>query len=206
LYCNSDPVNNIDPTGHAGQKVNGIVGWGIQVALSAQIGSITGFVGMEFVWFAFNNTKNFGQGLIPSVYFFAGGNLGITSDLKKVDLKKYFTKNFFNNPTASLKNFKLNFSFSVSITFFLVKGINFRDRIYYTGSCTYKAVTIAGYTASKSTGQFAKTYGVGRTWEIGFSNGRLSPGRKLYGACSGGAYYWLLGKNKNGQNLYSYVK
>ena len=52
VYCLSDPVNMVDSDGHASSKTySGIVGFGIQIVVSASILYYQGFVGFEAIWF-----------------------------------------------------------------------------------------------------------------------------------------------------------
>jgi len=52
MYCDGDPVNNTDPSGHS-KTYSGVVGFGVQIIINAHFACYNGFAGVEAVWFAF---------------------------------------------------------------------------------------------------------------------------------------------------------
>ena len=199
-YCDNSPVNMTDSTGYKGRKqYSGVVGFGVQILLSANVLFWQGFVGAEALWFAFTKNNNFGNGLIPWCYRFTGGSMGMT-----VDFGKLLSKNFINNPKNVLKSFGVNFSLSVGITFFLITAKNICSPNDYTRYFCFDSLTIAGITISKAYSSNISTYGVGFTWAVSKSLwGGLSLGKLMFGTAKGASYYWALPVNRNAKELYS---
>ena len=192
----------IDQSGYASSKVySGVVGFGVQIIFSANILCYQGFIGAEALWFAFTKNNNFGNGLIPWCYWFAGGGLNISLDFNKI-----LSKNFLNNPKSVLQGLGLGFSLSVGVTFFLITANKMTGPKDYTRYFVCNSVTAAGVTISKATGDNISTYGVGFTWTVGTSFiGGISVGKLLFGLAKVGAFYWALPINQNAKNLYSLV-
>ena len=192
----------IDPDGHVARKTySGIVGFGIQIVLSASIGCYQGFVGAEALWFAFTGNNNFGNGLMPWIYFFAGGSMGLT-----LNFSKLLSPNLLHNPKNVLKGFGFSFSCSIGVIFFLITANKMTSPDDYTRSFYFWTGTVWGVTVSKASGGKISTYGVGITWEIGISKCSFSFGQKLFGISGGGSYYWPIALNSNAKALYSIVR
>ncbi len=202
-YCDNTPINMTDPRGYKATKFySGVVGFGIQILLSANVLCYQGFIGVEGLWFAFTKNNNFGNGIIPWCYWFAGGSMGLTLDFKKI-----LSKNFLNNPKNVLKGFGLGFSVSVYFTFFLITAKRMEGPQDYTRSFTFSSITAWGITVSKASGSNISTYGIGFAWEVGASLKKgISIGKKLFGTAKGGSYYWALPINRNAKELYSLVE
>lgn len=199
-YCLNDPTNMIDLDGHASsQTYSGIVGFGIQIVVSASVLYYQGFVGFEAIWF--NKKNNFGNGFIPWCYWYYGGSLGFT-----LDFNKLLSPNLLKNPKNVLKGFGLSFSCSVSITCFLVTANKMRDPYDYIGGFSFWTGTVYGVTISKAWSSRISTYGVGVTWEVGIKKWSFSFGKKLFGTSRGYSYYRMIRIGTNAKSLYNSVK
>ena len=197
-YCYNTPVTRVDEEGYA-STYSGIVGFGIQVAITASVLYHQGFTGFEAIWF--NKNNNFGNGFIPWCYWYYGGSLGFT-----LDFKQLLSPNLLNNPKNVLKGFGLSFSCSVSITCFLVTANRMRDPYDYTGGFSFWTGTVWGVTVSKAWSARMSTYGVGITWEVGIKKWSISLGKKLFGTTSGYSNYKMLSIGTNAKSLYNCVK
>ena len=197
-YCYNTPVTRVDEEGYA-STYSGIVGFGIQVAITASVLYHQGFTGFEAIWF--NKNNNFGNGFIPWCYWYYGGSLGFT-----LDFKQLLSPNLLNNPKNVLKGFGLSFSCSVSITCFLVTANRMRDPYDYTGGFSFWTGTVWGVTVSKAWSARMSTYGVGVTWEVGIKKWSISLGKKLFGTTSGYSNYKMLSIGTNAKSLYNCVK
>ena len=197
-YCYNTPVTRVDEEGYA-STYSGIVGFGIQVAITASVLYHQGFTGFEAIWF--NKNNNFGNGFIPWCYWYYGGSLGFT-----LDFKQLLSPNLLNNPKNVLKGFGLYFSCSVSITCFLVTANRMRDPYDYTGGFSFWTGTVWGVTVSKAWSARMSTYGVGVTWEVGIKKWSISLGKKLFGTTSGYSNYKMLSIGTNAKSLYNCVK
>ena len=201
-YCKNEPILRLDSTGYASKKTySGIVGFGIQIILSANVLCYQGFIGAEALWFAFTKNNNFNNKLTPWVYWFTGGSIGLT-----LDFDQLLSKKFLDNPKNVLSGFGLSFSVSVGVSFFLIHANKMTSPKDYEGVVTFWSGTVWGITASRSTGGPITTYGVGFTWEVGIKKWKISIGRKLFGVTSGSAKYKPIKLGKNAQNLYNTVK
>ena len=197
-YCNNTPIMRIDEEGYA-STYNGIVGFGIQVAITASVIYHQGFTGFEAIWF--NKNNNFGNGFVPWCYWYYGGSLGFT-----LDFKQLLSPNLLNNPKNVLKGFGFSFSCSVGITCFLVTANKMRDPYDYTGSVSFWTGTAWGVTVSKAWSARISTYGIGITWEVGVKRWTISIGKKLFGTTCGYANYKMLPIGTNAKSLYNAVK
>lgn len=197
-YCENLPVMKTDYEGYA-STYSGIVGFGIQVALTASVLYHQGFTGFEAIWF--NKNNNFGNGFIPWCYWYYGGSLGFT-----LDFDKLLSPSLLNNPKNVLKGFGLSFSCSVSVTCFLVTANKMRDPYDYTGGFSFWTGTVWGATVSKAWSAKMSTYGVGVTWEIGIKKWHFSFGKKLFGTTSGYSSYKMVRIGSNAKSLYNSVK
>ncbi len=203
-YCLNEPVDSSDPEGTA-KTYTGIVGFGLQILITANVGCYQGFIGVEALWFAFTKNNNFGNGIIPWCYWFHGGGIGLT-----VNFNKLLSKNFLNNPKNILKGFGLNFSVSVGVTFFVVTAKKMTNPKDYTRYSGFSSATAWGVTISKASGGKITTYGIGYTWDVGVRIKKgfkksISLGKKLFGVASGVAYYKPIKLGKNAKKLYSTV-
>ena len=199
-YCENTPINMTDPRGYKATKLySGVVGFGLQILLSANVLCYQGFIGVEGLWFAFTKNNNFGNGIIPWCYWFAGGSMGLTLDFNKI-----LSKSFLNNPKNVLKGFGLGFSISVGVTFFLITAKRMEGPKDYTRSFTFSSITTWGITVSKASGSNISTYGVGYSKTIGAKG--TSIGKLLFGTAKGASYYWALPINRNAKELYSLVE
>ena len=199
-YCENTPINMTDPRGYKATKLySGVVGFGLQILLSANVLCYQGFIGVEGLWFAFTKNNNFGNGIIPWCYWFVGGSMGLTLDFNKI-----LSKSFLNNPKNVLKGFGLGFSISVGVTFFLITAKRMEGPKDYTRSFTFSSITTWGITVSKASGSNISTYGVGYSKTIGAKG--TSIGKLLFGTAKGASYYWALPINRNAKELYSLVE
>ena len=197
-YCNNSPIMRIDDEGYA-STYSGIVGFGIQVVISASVLYHQGFTGFEAIWF--NKRNNFGNGFIPWCYWYYGGSLGFT-----LDFKELLSPKLLDNPKNLIKGIGLSFSCSVSITCFLVTANKMRDPYDYTGGFSFWTGTVWGVTVSKAWSARMSTYGVGVTWEVGIRRWSFSFGKKLFGTTSGNSNYKMLSIGTNAKSLYNSVK
>jgi len=188
----------IDDEGYA-STYSGIVGFGIQVVISASVLYHQGFTGFEAIWF--NKRNNFGNGFIPWCYWYYGGSLGFT-----LDFKELLSPKLLDNPKNLIKGIGLSFSCSVSITCFLVTANKMRDPYDYTGGFSFWTGTVWGVTVSKAWSARMSTYGVGVTWEVGIRRWSFSFGKKLFGTTSGNSNYKMLSIGTNAKSLYNSVK
>lgn len=199
-YCDNNPVMYVDSNGNV--SYSGIVGFGVQIMISANVLAFQGFIGVEALWFSFTGNNNFGNGLVPWCYWFFGGSMGVTLDFNKI-----LSPNFFNNPKNVLNAMGLGFCCSISISFFLITAKNMEDPADYTREFSFNTATVWGITVSKAFGGRISTYGVGFAWEVGFSLKKgISIGKKLFGTSKGISYYWVLPIGKNASSLYNIVK
>jgi len=199
-YCENTPINMTDPRGYKATKLySGVVGFGLQILLSANVLCYQGFIGVEGLWFAFTKNNNFGNGIIPWCYWFVGGSMGLTLDFNKI-----LSKSFLKNPKNVLKGFGLGFSISVGVTFFLITAKRMEDPKDYTRSFTFSSITTWGITVSKASGSNISTYGVGYSKTIGAKG--TSIGKLLFGTAKGASFYWALPINRNAKELYSLVE
>jgi RHS repeat-associated protein len=111
-YCENNPVFYVDHTGYE-RVYSGIVGFGVQILFTVSMLAHQAFAGVEALWFTQTKNNNFGNGLMPGCYFFAGGGQGLLIDVSKV-----LSISFLNNPQKVLRAMGLGFSCSVSFSFF----------------------------------------------------------------------------------------
>ena len=201
VYCNNAPVVMTDSQGFAAQTYSGIVGFGIQFVLTANVLCYQGFLGAELIWFA--PKDNFGNGIMPWFYWFRGGSFGIT-----LDFEKLLSPKLLSNPKNVIEGFGMNFAFSFSITFFLITAEALSSPIDYEGNVSLWSGTTMGVTISKAWGNGITTYGIGISFEVGKKGLRLTLGRKLFGFTSGEAIYRLLPflMTKDAKALYDLAK
>ena len=178
-----------------------IVGFGIQICVSGSFLGYQGFVGLELVWFGFTGNNNFGNGLMPWAYFFAGGSLGT-----KLDIKKLVNPKLLSSPKSVLQGFGIGISVSVGVTIFLVTANKMIGPDDYERNFSFWQGTAFGATVSKAWGSNISTYGVGVTWEFGFSKWSFSFGQKWFGAFAGASYYWGIPIGNNAAAFYNAAK
>ncbi len=202
-YCENSPVLHVDSRGFASKKIyNGIVGFGIQIALNINLLCYQGVFGIEAIWFAFTGNKNFGNGLMPWCYCFGGISMGLNFNISAM-----LSKNFLSSPKQFLKGVGLGFSCSIGVTFFLIRAYNMESPADYLRDFQFSSITVWGITASRATGGKINTYGVGFTWEIGASAKKgISIGKLLFGVNVGWSYYKSIPVGKNAKELYNTVK
>ncbi|MBR6427446.1 MAG: hypothetical protein IKS28_06430, partial [Clostridia bacterium] len=198
-YCENDSVHEKDPLGTV--SYSGIVGFGIQIIISASVLCYQGFIGIEAIWFAFSGNNNFGNGLIPWCYWFGGLSGGIN-----INFDTLLSKDLLSNPKTILKKLGLGFSFSMSISFFLVTANKMSSPRDYLGVFSFTTVTAWGVTVSKANGSCISTYGVGFSWEVFAGKKGISIGKKIFGFTSGASNYWAIIIGSNAKSLYSIVK
>ena len=99
-YCKNEPILKIDCEGYA-PRYKGIVGFGLQIAITADVLWCQGFWGMEVVWFPKCN-NNFRNGIIPWIYCYSGGSIGRLREYNKLitptiltDPKKSYLRNVY---------------------------------------------------------------------------------------------------------------
>lgn len=139
--------------------------------------------------------------MIPWCYWYYGGSLGFT-----LDFNKLLSPNLLKNPKNVLKGFGLSFSFSVSITCFLVTANKMSHPYDYTRCFSFWTGTVYGVTISKAWSSRISTYGVGVTWEVGIKKRSFSFGKKLFGTSRGYSYYRMIPIGTNAKSLYNSVK
>ena len=188
----------IDIEGYS-STYSGVVGFGVQIALTASVVYHQGFVGVEAIWF--NKENNFGNGVIPWCYFYYGGSLGFT-----LDFKKLLSPGLLNDPKKVLHGFGFSFSCSFSITFFIITANGLHSPDDYTRDFSFWTGTIWGVTISKAWGKNINTYGVGFSLEVGIKKWSCSIGKKLFGITSGASYYVPIPAGSNAKALYDKVK
>ena len=200
-YCENEPILKIDCEGYA-PRYKGIVGFGLQIAITADVLWCQGFWGMEVVWFPKCN-NNFRNGIIPWIYCYSGGSIGRLREYNKL-----ITPTILTDPKKVICGMSISFSFSLSITCFLVtavgRGISKADD--YNGKFTFWTGTVWGVTVSKAWSDTVVTYGVGLSWEVGLHKRRLSFGKKLFGSTGGCSNYIRLNLKSPSQSLYNSVK
>jgi len=135
MYCDGDPVNNTDPTGHAKYK---LVGFGMQI--EASVGPVS--IGFEFVWYNSNTKANTSK---TYVYCYGGG--GVDKSILN------YAKRYLKNPKSIIKC-----NLSVSLCFFAIFGKKsgavkdqFNYASDYEGWFKYSTVTLGhvkGYYAT----------------------------------------------------------
>ncbi len=186
----------MDHTGYE-RVYSGIVGFGVQILFTVSMLAHQAFAGVEALWFTQTKNNNFGNGLMPWCYFFAGGGQGLLIDVSKV-----LSISFLNNPQKVLRTMGLGFSCSVSFSFFLIKAQQMSSPFDYTRTFTFSSVTTMGITVSKASGGKISTYGVGFSLE----KGGLSVWKKIFGVARGASFYWQIPIGPNARTLYSYVQ
>ena len=200
-YCENEPILKIDYEGYA-PRYKGIVGFGLQIAITADVLWCQGFWGMEVVWYPKCN-NNFRNGIIPWIYCYSGGSIG-----RPREYNKLITPTILTDPKKVICGMSISFSFSLSITCFLVtavgRGISKADD--YNGKFTFWTGTVWGVTVSKAWSDTVVTYGVGLSWEVGLHKRRLSFGKKLFGSTGGCSNYIRLNLKSPSQSLYNSVK
>ena len=156
---------------------------------------------IEAIWFAFTGNNNFGNGLIPWCYWFGGISGGIS-----INFDTLLSEKLLSNPKAILKKFGLGFSFSVSISFFLVTANKMNNPADYLGDFSFTTVTAWGVTVSKAKGKCISTYGIGFSWEVAAGKWGISIGKKIFGFSAGVSNYWSIIIGDNAKTLYFIVR
>ena len=177
MYCDGDPVNCTDPTGHRRSK---LVGFGVQIELSCVLA-----VGVELVWYIDKQVKMSGSRWIPFVYTYGGK--GLDTSVKGI------IKRFLSNPRkiSSPKSFLI----SGSISIFAIFGYsNFKIPKDYAGKFKSASVTafhVKGYYAYCNT-----CFSVG----VGYST-------SAFGAFAGVTNYRLRGQPfRSNSSTAKYIK
>lgn len=143
---------------------SGIVGFGLQIMMTASLLGVHVFAGVEALWFAFTNNNNFGNGIIPWVYIFNGASMGFV-----LDIDKLLSTDIINNPKNVLAKLGLGFGMSLDKTFFLITANKMTHPDDYTGKFQFSTYTLMGVTVSKAWGSKISTYGVGLSWDVSVS-------------------------------------
>jgi RHS repeat-associated protein len=146
-YCNNDPVNYVDPSGH--KKT--LIGAGIQVSASASVSFLDVGVGIEIIYF-------FKQ--IKGVYAYWYKERGTSTSAAKRGMKKMYNL-IMKNPSKILSKP----SFSCAICAFAVQSEPKNNSVEsYTGPFKTKAVGAWGFKGFISTGGGFRTAGAGKSY------------------------------------------
>ncbi|MBQ9941929.1 MAG: RHS repeat-associated core domain-containing protein, partial [Christensenellaceae bacterium] len=177
LYCDSDPVNFTDPSGHAPKQV--LVGVGLQLEVSLSALCISGVVGLEIIWYTAKQVS--GKNKNPYIYWYVGGSIGqskgknIMDDIVKQAIKK---------PKSLLTGRGLSLSASASA--FMIWGNvksqgkykAFKNPSDYEGVSDCVSGTVFHVKGYVATGPSCTVYGIGISsagFEISRSKVRYKP-------------------------------
>ena len=162
-YCCNEPINNNDSYGNVSKH---LVGWGIQIDLSAGFAICSAAVGLELIWFKDKYHK--GKSYAPYVYFYTSIGLGASSHSnsslfnKAKSFVNQKSKTLLNKSPQSVSGIRGIFSFSLSISLFVIYGFGKTKGNYtkFTSASSYKgpfsthsatAFGFKGYVATSST-------------------------------------------------------
>ncbi|MDD6603715.1 MAG: RHS repeat-associated core domain-containing protein [Eubacteriales bacterium] len=182
-YCCNDPVNNSDPTGNA--KNNKLVGWGIQIDLSIGFTICSGTVGIELIWFKDKYHK--GNKYAPYLFLYTSIGLGVSSKSnnslynKAKDFARKKFKSIANKKPKNVKALRKIFSFSISVSIFVIRGFKKTEDKYtkfssansYKGPFSTASATVFGFKGYVAVGPTCFVVGIGvdsNKFSVNYSN------------------------------------
>ncbi len=161
-FCENNSVNDSDTTGYAKGSLTAV---GLQIEISASAVSLSGVVGVEFIYVWKTNK------LYTYFYRGGGGAFGYSREAGRY-LKASF-KDIVMSPKVSLKNIKnlFDFSISYSVGFFFVRtwGSFSWTNDSYSGYSTGSSVSVKSVKGYKAIGNECAVYDICYTRPCFFS-------------------------------------